>query len=232
MPHPGCVHELVDQPAHGRCTRFDGVHRPPCRVFRLRRGPCRRAAWWMSVRPCRLHFVLDGHLELPDRFTLADVLHAMAGHVIARARLDGTYEVRWPRSSRAEPPPVSRPARPERIFTRRPVQPVSATVAAWKMWRGMVLRRRVSPGQVGWDQVDATEESCGVAERCVVDPTARAQQLDHRQFAADGGSVRPGDQPGDHGGAVGLFVHQRDQSWWRDGGCRVPCSPASPELVA
>jgi hypothetical protein len=30
--------------------------------------------------------------ELPDTFTLADALHAIAGHVIGRARLDGPYE--------------------------------------------------------------------------------------------------------------------------------------------
>jgi hypothetical protein len=33
-------------------------------------------------------------LGLPDKFTLADALHAMTGHVIGRARLDGTYEIR------------------------------------------------------------------------------------------------------------------------------------------
>lgn len=37
-------------------------------------------------------FALDDRLDLPDRFTLAGALQAMAGHVIARARLDGTYE--------------------------------------------------------------------------------------------------------------------------------------------
>jgi hypothetical protein len=78
----------------------------------------------------------------------------------------------------------------------------------------MVLRRRVSPGQAEGDQVDAIEQSCGVVERRVVDPTARTQQLDHRQIAADRGSVRPGGQPGDHGGAVGFFDYQRDQSGW------------------
>jgi phosphatidylethanolamine-binding protein (PEBP) family uncharacterized protein len=39
-------------------------------------------------------FALDYQLDLPDKFTLADALDAMAGHVIARARLDGTYEIR------------------------------------------------------------------------------------------------------------------------------------------
>jgi Raf kinase inhibitor-like YbhB/YbcL family protein len=39
-------------------------------------------------------FALDYHPELSDAFTLDDVLLAMTGHVIARARLDGTYEIR------------------------------------------------------------------------------------------------------------------------------------------
>ena len=37
-------------------------------------------------------FALDSHPELPARFTLKQALEAMFGHVIARARLDGTYE--------------------------------------------------------------------------------------------------------------------------------------------
>jgi Raf kinase inhibitor-like YbhB/YbcL family protein len=37
-------------------------------------------------------FALDTHPELPDRFTLEQALGAASGHVIARARLDGTYE--------------------------------------------------------------------------------------------------------------------------------------------
>jgi Raf kinase inhibitor-like YbhB/YbcL family protein len=39
-------------------------------------------------------FALDRQLDLPDKFTLADALRAMSGHVIGRARLDGTYEIR------------------------------------------------------------------------------------------------------------------------------------------
>jgi Raf kinase inhibitor-like YbhB/YbcL family protein len=39
-------------------------------------------------------FALDYRLDLPDTFTLTDALHAMAGQVIARARLDGTFEIR------------------------------------------------------------------------------------------------------------------------------------------
>lgn len=39
-------------------------------------------------------FALDHQLELPDGFTLTDVVHTMTRGVIGRARLDGTYEVR------------------------------------------------------------------------------------------------------------------------------------------
>jgi Raf kinase inhibitor-like YbhB/YbcL family protein len=58
---------------------------------------------WAGPRPPRSHgphsyvfqlFALDHRLDLPGKFTLADALPAMAGHVIARARLDGTYEIR------------------------------------------------------------------------------------------------------------------------------------------
>jgi hypothetical protein len=58
---------------------------------------------WAGPLPLRSHgphsyvfqlFALDNKLGLPDKFTLADALHAMTGHVIARARLDGTYEIR------------------------------------------------------------------------------------------------------------------------------------------
>ena len=38
-----------------------------------------------------VHFFL---LDQDGEFTLVDALQAMAGHVIARARLDGTYEIR------------------------------------------------------------------------------------------------------------------------------------------
>lgn len=58
---------------------------------------------WAGPMPLRSHgphvyvfqlFALDRHLDLPDRFTLGGALHAMTGHVIGRARIDGTYEVR------------------------------------------------------------------------------------------------------------------------------------------
>jgi Raf kinase inhibitor-like YbhB/YbcL family protein len=58
---------------------------------------------WAGPLPLRSHgphsyvfqlFALDTRLELPGGFTLAEALAAMAGHVLGRARLDGTYEIR------------------------------------------------------------------------------------------------------------------------------------------
>lgn len=57
---------------------------------------------WAGPMPIRSHgphsyvfqlFALDQLLGLPDAFSLTDLLNAMSGHVIARARLDGTYEI-------------------------------------------------------------------------------------------------------------------------------------------
>jgi Raf kinase inhibitor-like YbhB/YbcL family protein len=39
-------------------------------------------------------FALDTKLDLPAKFTLADAVGAANGHVLGRARLDGTYEIR------------------------------------------------------------------------------------------------------------------------------------------
>jgi Raf kinase inhibitor-like YbhB/YbcL family protein len=56
---------------------------------------------WAGPLPPRSHgphsyvfqlFALDYHPDLPEKFSLADAVNAMTGHVIARARLDGTYE--------------------------------------------------------------------------------------------------------------------------------------------
>jgi Raf kinase inhibitor-like YbhB/YbcL family protein len=58
---------------------------------------------WAGPMPPRSHgphsyvfqlFALDQPSGLPASFTLADVLAAIPGHVIGRARLDGTYENR------------------------------------------------------------------------------------------------------------------------------------------
>ena len=39
-------------------------------------------------------FALDQAVARPDGFTLDDAIAAIKGHVIGRARLDGTYEIR------------------------------------------------------------------------------------------------------------------------------------------
>jgi Raf kinase inhibitor-like YbhB/YbcL family protein len=66
------------------------------------KGPFGRGGW-AGPKPPRSHgphtyvfqlFALDYRPELPDMVTLTDTLDAMTGHVIARARLDGTYEIR------------------------------------------------------------------------------------------------------------------------------------------
>jgi Raf kinase inhibitor-like YbhB/YbcL family protein len=58
---------------------------------------------WAGPLPPRSHgphayvfqlFAVDQAPALPDGFALDDVIAAIAGHVIGRARLDGTYEIR------------------------------------------------------------------------------------------------------------------------------------------
>ncbi len=65
------------------------------------KGPLGRRGWGGPMPP-RSHgphsyvfqvFALDYRPGLPESFDLDDALTAMRGHVIARARLDGTYEV-------------------------------------------------------------------------------------------------------------------------------------------
>jgi Raf kinase inhibitor-like YbhB/YbcL family protein len=78
------------------------THPSPIGGLRHGRGGLGRRGW-AGPLPIRSHgahsyvfqlFALDYQPELPSTFTLRDVLHAMIGHVIARARLDGTYEIR------------------------------------------------------------------------------------------------------------------------------------------
>jgi len=75
----------------------------PSPVARVRhgRGALGRLGW-AGPAPIPSHgphsyvfqlFALDLAPQLPSRFGLADLLAAMAGHVVGRARLDGTYEV-------------------------------------------------------------------------------------------------------------------------------------------
>jgi Raf kinase inhibitor-like YbhB/YbcL family protein len=58
---------------------------------------------WAGPMPIRSHgphayvfqlFALDQAPALPARFALDEVIAAIAGHAIGRARLDGTYEIR------------------------------------------------------------------------------------------------------------------------------------------
>jgi Raf kinase inhibitor-like YbhB/YbcL family protein len=58
---------------------------------------------WAGPLPPRSHgphtyafqlFALDHATSLPASFTLDDTLAAITGHIIGRARLDGTYEIR------------------------------------------------------------------------------------------------------------------------------------------
>ncbi len=77
------------------------IHPSPIPGIKHGRGALGRRGW-AGPKPPRSHgphsyvfqlFALDARLDLPDKFTLADALGSMAGHVIGRARLDGTYEV-------------------------------------------------------------------------------------------------------------------------------------------
>jgi len=74
----------------------------PIPGIRHGKGPLGRRGW-AGPMPPRSHgphvyafqlFALDQVPELPASFTLDDVVAAIAGHAIGRARLDGTYEVR------------------------------------------------------------------------------------------------------------------------------------------
>ncbi|WP_034272005.1 YbhB/YbcL family Raf kinase inhibitor-like protein [Actinospica robiniae] len=66
------------------------------------KGPLGRRGW-AGPMPIKSHgphayvfqlFAVDQALELPASFTLDQVVAAIAGHVLGRARLDGTYEIR------------------------------------------------------------------------------------------------------------------------------------------
>jgi phosphatidylethanolamine-binding protein (PEBP) family uncharacterized protein len=80
----------------------NGLAQPsPIVGLRHGNGPLGRRGW-TGPMPIRSHgphsyvfqlFALDRRVELSDRFTLAQTLAAMTGHVLGRARLDGTYEI-------------------------------------------------------------------------------------------------------------------------------------------
>jgi phosphatidylethanolamine-binding protein (PEBP) family uncharacterized protein len=74
----------------------------PIPGIRLGKGALGRRGW-AGPMPIRSHgphsyvfqlFALDQAPSLPALFTLDDVITASNGHVIGRARLDGTYEIR------------------------------------------------------------------------------------------------------------------------------------------
>ena len=78
------------------------AHPSPIPGLRHGKGALGRRGW-AGPLPIRSHgshsyvfqlFALDQPLGLPASFTLDDVIAAIAGHVIGRARLDGTYENR------------------------------------------------------------------------------------------------------------------------------------------
>jgi Raf kinase inhibitor-like YbhB/YbcL family protein len=77
------------------------AHPSPIEGLRHGNGPLGRRGW-VGPMPVPSHgphsyvfqlFALDRRLDLPERFGVDDVLALMAGHVIARARLDGMYEI-------------------------------------------------------------------------------------------------------------------------------------------
>ena len=74
----------------------------PVPGLRHGKGPLGRRGW-AGPMPIRSHgphayvfqlFAVGQAPTLPDGFTLDDVIGAITGHVIGRARLDGTYEIR------------------------------------------------------------------------------------------------------------------------------------------
>lgn len=74
----------------------------PVRGLRHGKGPLGRRGW-AGPMPPRSHgphayvfqlFALDEAPALPEGFTVDQAVAAIAGHVLGRARLDGTYEIR------------------------------------------------------------------------------------------------------------------------------------------
>lgn len=89
-------------PSLGGIPEYGLADPSPIRGIKHGKGSLGRRGW-AGPLPMRSHgphsyvfqlFALDYPPGLPDKFTLADTLHAMTGHAIARARLDGTYEIR------------------------------------------------------------------------------------------------------------------------------------------
>jgi len=77
------------------------THPSPVEGLKHGKGPLGHRGW-AGPMPIPSHgphsyvfqlFALDHNPDLPHTFTLTDALHTMTGHVIGRARLDGTYEI-------------------------------------------------------------------------------------------------------------------------------------------
>lgn len=97
------VHALAIgiDPARREIPESALAHPSPIAGLRHGRGPLGRRGW-AGPMPLPSHgphsyvfqlFAIDRRLELPERFRLDDVVDAMTGRVIGRARLDGTYEI-------------------------------------------------------------------------------------------------------------------------------------------
>jgi hypothetical protein len=90
----GCAARTSRPPSPGRPSPVPGI--------RHGKGAFGRRGW-AGPMPLRSHgphayvfqlFALDQAPGLPASFTLDDVVAAISGHAIGRARLDGTYEIR------------------------------------------------------------------------------------------------------------------------------------------
>ena len=98
------IHALAAgiDPALGGIPENGLAHPSPVPGLRHGKGVFGRRGWAGPLPP-RSHgphayvfqmFALDRDLGLPAGFALDSVIEAMSGHVIGRARLDGTYESR------------------------------------------------------------------------------------------------------------------------------------------
>ena len=102
MSQPGThVVTVGIDPALGRIPENGLAEPSPVPGIRHGRGVFGRRGW-MGPMPPRSHgphayvfqlFAVDAHLALPPKFGLAEVLGVIPGHVVARARLDGLFEI-------------------------------------------------------------------------------------------------------------------------------------------
>lgn len=89
-------------PAPGGISENALANPSPIPGVRHGKGPLGRRGW-AGPMPIRSHgphayvfqlFALDAAIELPAGFALDDMIAAVTGHIVGRARLDGTYEIR------------------------------------------------------------------------------------------------------------------------------------------